>query len=168
MFGIDSAVSFYGKMLEDYDDFVEQPGSPRHAINCMLSAYHIAEWIWGDWLQTDYVTWTALGIRDKPSFLAWVDQAQPWFRITQAVANGSKHFASKLAKTKSSPTYAQDGYVEDGYQERMLEVEVEDGRWIEAVIVVEEVVMFWSDFLKQYGPQNELPQPRNPFTSMAD
>lgn len=122
----------------------------------------------GDWLQTDYVTWTALGIRDKPSFLAWVDQAQPWFRITQAVANGSKHFASKLAKTKSSPTYAQDGYVEDGYQERMLEVEVEDGRWIEAVIVVEEVVMFWSDFLKQYGPQNELPQPRNPFTSMAD
>jgi putative phosphoesterase len=41
-------------MLEDYDDFVEQSGSPRHAINCMLSAYHMAEWIWGDWLQTDY------------------------------------------------------------------------------------------------------------------
>src|SRR5258706_13329869 len=65
MFGINSSVAFYGKMLEDYDHFVEQSGSPRHAINCMLSAYHMAEWIWGDWLQTDYATWKALGIRDR-------------------------------------------------------------------------------------------------------
>jgi len=50
--------------------------APRHAINCMLSAYHMAEWIWGDWLQTDYATWKALGIRDRESFLAWVDKSQ--------------------------------------------------------------------------------------------
>lgn len=105
-------------MLEDYDDFVEQSGSPRHAINCMLSAYHMAEWIWGDWLQTDYATWRALGIRDRESFLGWVDKSQIWFKITQAVANGSKHFVSKLANTKSSPSYVEDGYVEDGYQKR--------------------------------------------------
>lgn len=168
MFRINSSMAFYGKMLEDYDDFVEQSGSPRHAINCMLSAYHIAEWIWGDWLQTDYAAWKALGIRNKESFLGWVDKAQPWFRITQAVANGSKHFASKLANTKSSPTYVEDDYVEDDYQERMLEVEVEDGVWVEAVIVVENVVMFWTDFFKRYRSQEELPQPRNPFTEMPD
>ena len=168
MFGINSSVAFYGKMLEDYDDFVEQSGSPRHAINRMLSAYHMAEWIWGDWLQTDYATWKALGIRDRESFLAWVDKSQIWFKITQAVANGSKHFASKLAKTKSSPSYVEDGYVEDGYQKRLLEVEVEEGRWIEAVIVIEDVVMFWRDFFKQYRPQEKLPQPRNPFAVMPD
>src|SRR5205085_1322846 len=58
------------------DDFVEQSGSPRHAINCMLSAYYMAEWIWGDWRQTDYATWKALGIRDRESFLASVDKSQ--------------------------------------------------------------------------------------------
>src|SRR6267378_1156275 len=125
----------------------------------MLSAYHMAEWVWGDWLKTDYATWKALGIRDRESFLAWVDKSQIWFKITQAVANGSKHFASKLAKTKSSPSYVEDGYVEDGYQKRLLEVEVEEGRWIEAVIVIEDVVMFWRDFFKQYRPQEKLPQP---------
>jgi hypothetical protein len=86
----------------------------------------------------------------------------------QAVANGSKHFASKLAKTKSSPSYVEDGYVEDGYQKRLLEVEVEEGRWIEAVIVIEDVVIFWRDFFEQYRPQEKLPQPRNPFTMMPD
>lgn len=155
-------------MLEDYDDFVEQSDSPRHAINCMLSAYHMAEWIWGDWLQDDYATWTTLKIRDKVSFLAWVDGAQPWFKITQAVANGSKHFASKLANTKSSPTYVEDGYVEDGYQARMLEVQTDDGKWVEAIVLVEDVVMFWQDFFKAYRPQETLPQPRNTFTVMPD
>jgi hypothetical protein len=167
MFGINSSIAFYCKMLEDYDDFVEQSGSPRHAINCMLSAYHMAEWIWGDWLQTDYATWAVLKIKDKESFLRWVDSAQPWFNITQAVANGSKHFASKLAKTKSSPTYVEDGYV-DGYQARLLEVEIENGKWIEAVILVEDVVIFWTDFFERYRPQANLPKPRNPFTAMPD
>jgi hypothetical protein len=73
-----------------------------------------------------------------------------------------------MAKTKSSPSYVEDGYVEDGYQKRLLEVEAEEGRWIEAVNVVEDVVMFWRDFLKQYRPQEELPQPRNPFTVMPN
>jgi hypothetical protein len=44
-------------------------------------------------------------------------------------------------------SYVEDGYVEDGYQKRLLEVEVEEGRWIEAVIVIEDVVMFWRGFL---------------------
>jgi hypothetical protein len=166
MFGIDTSIAFYGKMLEDNDDFVEQSDSPRHAINCILSAYHIAEWIWGDWLQTDYATWASLGIKDKKSFLAWVDGAQPWFAITQAVADGSKHFATKLAKTKSSPTYVDDGYVEYGYQRRVLEVKVDDVWWVEAIILVEQVVMFWTEFFKKYRPQAMLPQPRNPFTVM--
>jgi hypothetical protein len=45
---------------------------------------------------------------------------------------------------------------------------VEEGRWIEAVIVIEDVVMFWRDFFKQYRSQEKLPQPRNPFTVMPD
>ncbi len=107
------------------------------------------------------------GIQIEP-FLAWVDNSQIWIKITQAVANASKHFASKLAKTKSSPSYVEDGYIEDGYQKRLLEVEVAEGRWIEAVIVIEDVVMFWRDFFRQSRPQEKLPQLRNPFNVMPD
>jgi hypothetical protein len=36
MFGISSSVAFYGKMLEDYDDFVEQSGSStRHQLHAV-------------------------------------------------------------------------------------------------------------------------------------
>lgn len=168
MFEITDSVSFYRKMLEEYDDFVEDPNSSRHAVNCALSAYHIAEWIWGDWLGTDYETWKELGIRDRQSFLTWVDTAQPWFKIVQGIANGSKHFSSKLAATRLSGSYVDDGYVESGYQSMNLEVEVEKDRWIEAVIVMEEVVIFWKNFFMEYGPAVKLPKPRNPLTIMPD
>ena len=104
-------------------------------------------------------------------------QAGVAFRLEKAAHRGG-NTASHLraARTRKRNTmgkfdlasYVEDGYVEDGYQKRLLEVEVEEGRWIEAVIVIEDVVMFWRDFSKQYRPQEKLPQPRNPFTVMPD
>jgi len=29
----------------------------RHALNCILTAYRLHEWVCGDWLQTDYEAW---------------------------------------------------------------------------------------------------------------
>src|SRR5258708_636357 len=140
----------------------------RHAINCAISAFHMAEWIWGDWLEKDYLTWGKLKIRTRDEFFGWVDSRTPWFKIAQSIANGSKHFASKLQNTKSSGTYAAPGYAQPGYQTQYLEVEIEDDRWIEAVIVLEDVVMFWESFFTTYRPEAQLAQPRNPFTRMPD
>lgn len=168
MFDIEDSIGFYRLMVENYDDFVENSGSSRHAINCAISAYHIAEWIWGDWLHSDYAVWRKLaGVRDRDSFKAWIDQETPFFTVVKDLANGSKHFASKIRRTKSTGTYVDNDYVEPGYQEQYLEVEV-DGSWIEAIIVVEEMVVFWERFLKTHRPQAVLPQPRNPFTHMPD
>src|SRR3982074_1142654 len=106
MFGIKDSVAFYGKMIEDYDDLAAKSDSARHAINCAISAYHLAEWIWGDWLQTDYATWQKLKIRDKHSFLQWVHNTQPWFAVVKDITNGSKHLAANLPPTKASRVYA--------------------------------------------------------------
>jgi hypothetical protein len=170
MFDITDSVAFYGKMIEDYDDLAADSDSARHAINCAISAYHLAEWIWGDWLQTDYDTWRKLKIRDRESFFQWVHEAQPWFTVVQDITNGSKHFATNLRLTKSSGVYVEDGYV-DGYQQRVLEIEIELGaekKWVEAVIVLEDVVMFWRDFFREHRPQAKLRRPAAGFTSMPD
>lgn len=105
-------------------------------------------------------------IRDRDGFLGWLDGKTPWFSVVQGIANGSKHFASKQ-NTKSSATYVENGYVEPGYQKQYLEIEV-DGKWIEAIIVIEEMVMFWEQFFTTYRHQAKLPQPRNPFTRMPE
>jgi len=170
MFYIQDSVGFYGNMIQDYDDFVVDTSSARHAINCVTSAFHIAEWIWGDWLKDDYVTWQKLGIRDRGTFLAWLDMAEPWFPVIQSIANGSKHFGNRHL-TKFTNSYVEEGYVEEGYQERLLEIEVETAgrkQWIEAIVVVEAVVMFWTEFFRQYRPQARLRMPEHPFTSMSD
>jgi len=167
MFDINDSVAFYGKMIQDYDDLVANLDS-RQAINCAISAYHLAEWIWGDWLQTDYDTWRKLKIRDKASFLNWVHSAQPWFTVVQDITNGSKHFTASRRPTKASGTYV-DGYFEPGVQQMVLEVEIDVGtekKWIEAVIVLEDVVMFWNDFFREYRPHATLRQPAAGFTSM--
>jgi hypothetical protein len=163
VFEIKDSVDFYGKMIEDYDDLVENPGSSRHAINCALSAYHIAEWIWGDWLKTDYDAWKKLKIRDREGFLRWASSSNSWYVAIADVANGSKHFALGLAETKATGAYAAAGYMRPGYQETHLEIQA-NGQWVDAATMFEDVVMFWDDFFRTYRPSVTLPSPRNPFT----
>ena len=64
----------------------------RLALNCAMTAYHMHEWVSGDWLKTDYAVWKELGIRDIETFLAWIDRACPWFPVIQGLTNGAKHF----------------------------------------------------------------------------
>lgn len=172
MFDIRTAADFYGKMIEDYDDFAENSSSSRHAINCATSLYHLAEWVWGDWLKDDHATWAKLGgVRDLKSFKAWVDKQEPWYAVVMDIANGSKHFVSEKRRTKSSGTYVEDGYVEPGYFERCLEVEIEargQRQWIEAIIVLEKVAMFWEEFFRKHRPQDHLRKPLSGFTHTSD
>jgi hypothetical protein len=94
MFDIITSRDFLEKLEADFDDFMKEPYSARHALNCAITAYHLHEWVWGDWLKTDYATWKTLGIRDKDSFLAWIDKACIWFKTIQDLANGAKQFGS--------------------------------------------------------------------------
>ncbi len=170
MFYIQDSADFYGKMIQDYDDFAMDTSSARHAINCATAAYHLAEWVWGDWLKSDHEVWRKLRIRDKDSFMRWLDENAPWFTEIRAITNGGKHFGSR-EMTKFTNAYVEEGYVEDGYQERLLEIEVGvDGtkKWIEAIIVIETVMMFWTDFFKEHRPQAQLRRPVHPFTYMPD
>ncbi len=71
------------KLKVDFDDFANEEDSARLALNCAITAYHLHEWVWGDWLKTDYAVWKKLGIRDKESFVAWLERECPGFNTLQ-------------------------------------------------------------------------------------
>ncbi|HKN10431.1 MAG TPA: hypothetical protein VJ376_13240 [Pseudomonadota bacterium] len=96
MFDIITSRDFLAKLEADFADYAKEPGSGRLALNCAMTAYHMHEWVWGDWLKKDYGVWKALGIRDVETFLAWIDKACPWFWWVQNLTNGTKHFSRDL------------------------------------------------------------------------
>jgi hypothetical protein len=70
MFGIDTSSDFLVKLEADFADFEKQPGSGLLALNCAMTANHMYEWVWGDWLKTDHDVWKASTfVMTKPSSL---------------------------------------------------------------------------------------------------
>ena len=48
MFDIITSRDFLAKLEADFEDYERNPQSARHAVNCVITAYHIHEWVWGD------------------------------------------------------------------------------------------------------------------------
>jgi hypothetical protein len=92
MFDILSSHDFLQKLESDFDDFIKESHSTRLALNCAITAYHLHEWVWGDWLKTDSNIRKTLRIRDYNDFLKWIDDNCPWFSTVQELTNGTKHF----------------------------------------------------------------------------
>jgi hypothetical protein len=164
MFNIQNSRDFLEKLYEDYDDLSNNRDSARLAINAALTAYHLAEWVWGDWLKTDYQSWRNLGIRDEESFKAWLDGACFYFPVMQRIANGSKHFIKKAAQgTLKSGSYGEGAYGVGGYGIASLQIEIENANgdmfWIEAPLLIEDVVIFWKNFFLENSPyKDDMPQ----------
>jgi len=173
MFNIITSRDFLWKLEADFDEFAKEPHSTRLALNCALTAYHLHEWVWGDWLKTDYATWKKLGIRDKDSFLAWIDKACPWFSTIQELTNGTKHFRATTFSTEFavSPLYVYGEpateydqgypkpYVADGGKGHLL---IDFGRdtgphrWQIAGALIDAVVRFWREFFFRYHPDPDI------------
>jgi hypothetical protein len=173
LFDIITSRDFLEKLEADFEDFRKEPHSARLALNCVITAFHLYEWAWGDWLKTDYATWKILGIRDDKSFLAWIDNACVWFRAIQDLTNGTKHFATPSFRTEFvvSPPYVYDKpatewdegypkpYVIDGGKGHLL---IDNGpgtgphRWKTAAALIDAVVRFWREFFARYHPDPDV------------
>ncbi|CAN7616764.1 hypothetical protein LJR009_005500 [Bosea sp. LjRoot9] len=173
MFGITTSHDFLSKLEADFADFEQQPESARLALNCAITAYHLHEWVWGDWLKTDYKTRKAIGIRDREGFLQWIDRACPWFSTVQALTNGTKHFQRrddfKALKVGLLPFAFDlpDAGFDEGHWDGpapfltgaraflLFDFGVEAGshRWYTAMQILEVVVRFWREFFILYAPK---------------
>ena len=93
MFGITSAYQFFKKACEDYERVERDIADPGAALNCILSFYHLHEWVWARWLKLRPDVQVMLGIRrrKKGEFTDWLDAKCPHFGLLQELANGTKH-----------------------------------------------------------------------------
>jgi hypothetical protein len=165
MFDINNSRDYYAKLLADFDDFMGEQSSGRLALNCAITAYHMADWVWADWLKKDEIAKAKLNIKNKDDFLACVDRAWPWFPTIQALANGTKHFGRKEDfEAVKVQGYGMGGYGVGPYGHSYLTIDYGDHggesnphRFMNVVHMLEGTVRFWRDFLTHFGPFEELP-----------
>jgi hypothetical protein len=111
MFDIVTSRDFRAKLEADYVDFQKDIGSARLALNCIITAYHLHEWVWADWLKKDTTTQQTLGLKnkDKSGFADWLESQWPDFKLVKELTNGGKHFRSET-DTKKISGFGQGPY----------------------------------------------------------
>jgi hypothetical protein len=164
MFDIEKSEDFYRKLVEDYDDFMASPSSARLALNCILTAYHLYEWVWGDWLKSDRALKSKLNIRTKADFLKWIDSVWGFFPLIQDLANGTKHFGRPQAiATHKVVSFGPLPAGPDGKGYLALDLSGAGEGWglMPAAHLIEGTVRFWRDFFKAYRPMPNMPVSRH-------
>ena len=160
MFDITTCRNFHKKLKADFEDFANEQDSARLALNCIITAYHLHEWVWGDWLKADYATWKELEIRDKESFVAWIERECPAFKTVQDLTNGTKHFIREQnVQTSHVGGFGMGPYGGGPYGVSYLlidyGVDASDQRWKTAKDLIEAVVTFWNIFFERHLPEVE-------------
>ncbi|WP_213737059.1 hypothetical protein [Bradyrhizobium sp. dw_411] len=156
MFDIRNSADFYRKCLDDYSSLLFNPSYAGFAINCAMSSYHLAEWIWGDWLKTDHVLKARLKVKSCDDFKGWVEAQCPFFKTVQSIANGSKHFNRNV----SGNTAKMEGVAEDeGFERDHLVVLTDDNTMRSIEDMIQVLLTFWHDFLEEHSIYKDLKSP---------
>lgn len=87
----------YEKMMEEFDDFQQDPSSIRHAINFTLTAYHLSEWVWKSYLKEDAELREKISknINMDQKFYLHLQSECAEIEIIRELANNIKHFYTK-------------------------------------------------------------------------
>jgi hypothetical protein len=156
LFGITTADDFFAKLEADYVDFKAQPDSARLALNCIITAYHLHEWVWGRWLKSDTEAKQKIGIADKGSFITWLDGHWPGFTVVQELTNGAKHLKTmeKVKDTDLIAGFGRGPYGVGPYGSSYLLIDYGDNtapqRWNTAETLLDEALAFWRKFFNTY------------------
>jgi hypothetical protein len=178
-FDIASSRDFYAMLVADFDEYMIEPESSRRALHCAITAYHLRDWVWGDWLKADYEVWKFLKIHSQDDFYSWIYGDCPWFKTIEDLATGMKHFSRDQnfeASRVGAPPFmldelgagwgqgAWDGpipYVAESHGKGHLLIDYGEGagahRWRTAAALLEVVVRFWRDFFRTHRPSADLP-----------
>jgi hypothetical protein len=182
MFDIVTPRDFYAMVVQDFEDFMDEPHSARRAMHCAISAYHLHDWVWAGGLAKNDALREELGIaRNKGEFVAWCTRMTWHFAIVQDLANGSKHLrpTSGVEAVKvGAPPFMWDtltaGWGEGHWDgptkfvkaegpwgpkgQGYLMIDLGPGdevhRYQPAAHVLEAVVRFWRNYLRRYDAAN--------------
>jgi hypothetical protein len=164
MFGITSAYRFFEKVRTDYARVEADIADPGAALNCILSLYHLHEWVWARWLKQRPNVQATLGIRkDIESFKAWLDERCPHFTLVQELANGTKH-CRPVHYTKQVKGYGRGPYDIGPFGSPYLLIDLGEERtsperYLVASTVLKETMDFWMGFFALHGIVDDADPP---------
>lgn len=162
MFNINNSRDFYQKLLEDFDDYMNNPGSTRHAMNCAITAHHMHDWVWVDFLKANKALRTKLNIKNKDGFVKWIAAQSVWFGLVQGISNGSKH----MQHDDALHAHVVGGWDvatwdQSTWDQTHLVIDMGGGdpglQYMDIAMLLEVVIRFWRDFLRAYAPYPSLP-----------
>jgi hypothetical protein len=171
--GITNSIQLYAKLVQEFDDFYDDQGSSRHAMNFVITAYHLVEWVWKDFLSADKAKQQELGVASITEFNAYIANNSIWTAQMGDLANGSKHFQQKglpIHKYEQG-TFGTASFGELAFNEVRVTLMVDMGKlegrayFVPASYLFEAVMRFWRDFFRLHGPYEAIPKGR---TRLAD
>lgn len=169
MFDLENARDFYAKLLVEFDDFMDDQSSARHAMNCAITAHHMYDWVWADFLRDDVELRTRLRIGSRLNeFANWCEKKSPWFTVVQQISNGTKHFIRKNTEGfVEIGGFGRGGFGQGpfGKSYLALDMHTEDARYLPLSHIFEAVIRFWRDMLIECGRGVDLPTGR---TKLSD
>jgi len=135
-FDITNAEDFFRKLVvPQYEDFVANNSSSRHALLSTIVVYHLYEWVHS----------TRFTIEHFKLKYPQDESLANVFELARNITNGTKHFKSK-AKTRIQKGFSS-GFSDDFA--RSLVVEFPDGCEESADKFLGKLVAFWKDKLPQ-------------------
>lgn len=162
VFEIRTAEAFLAKLREEESDFADSAHlSERHALNAILTAYHLHEWVWAELVKGRRDLHAKWGLRRpvrKDSFLRFVISRCPELKDAESITNGTKHFG---ATADATPTGLHKGAFSSEFSRAFdisyLWVE-RSGKRERAEDFIRRLAQFWTDFIPECSV-TAAPQP---------
>jgi hypothetical protein len=155
-FEIRTASRFLQKFRQDREDFIKSDFlSERHALNAIITAYHLIDWVWGDFAKDRhdlYSQWHISSARDrKKQFEDYLFAVCPALADARELTNGTKHFADTIETGKHEGAFQRGVFQDDAFDVSYLWIERSDGRRQQVEDFIRELVDFWDAFFLEHG-----------------
>lgn len=156
MFGITTAREFREKAARDNAALMADVANADLAINAILSAYHLHEWVWRlEFKPNRPVSLRGEALRTKSEWVQWLDKNCPHFGLLQELANGSKHCVPVKAGRRIAG-YGAGPYGVGPFGKPYLLIDrgnekSTDERWLVGHRVLKDVTDFWAELGTEVG-----------------
>jgi hypothetical protein len=127
------------------------------AMNCILSAYHLHEWIWArSFKDTRPLILDGVTIHEKKDFVNWLSMNCPHFDLLQEFANGTKHCAP-VHSTGQIKGFGRGPFGIGPFGKAYLLIDLghdnpSNRRYLVASTVLNQVVEYWENFFLNHLP----------------
>ena len=144
-FDIKTSQDFFKKLLDDYEEFCKNKTSPRIALNCAMTAWHLIDWLFRE--KNPTAAKQEIGNFRKPLI-----EKCPSLQIMRDLTTGAKHYTISDYTPKMKSTELKKGAFSKafsrGFDIPSLIIELQDGTKIYFEDEIQKVIDFWTKYFE--------------------